>query len=111
VAEAEDRRRRGTERSAKRGERSRIRTLPASEVPAEPKTLDDVARFKAWVVIKTATGEIDARTAHELLYGLNGLRQTIEKRDLAREVLRLRREVERLRQQSSPRGRRARRAV
>jgi hypothetical protein len=78
-----------------KAKRDRRATLPAAgTVPKVPKTLDDAARYAAWLPDATVRGLIDARTSHEASVALREFRMAAEKRDLADEVARLRKELQ-----------------
>ncbi|CAN5872334.1 hypothetical protein BH11GEM2_BH11GEM2_06720 [soil metagenome] len=63
------------------------------DVPAVPKTLDDATKYYAWIVNAVATGRLDARSGHECSFALHGFRAAAEKRDLEREIKKLRDEL------------------
>lgn len=53
-----------------RGRGKNVRTADPSEVPDRPKTIEDAIEWASWAVWAVATGEIDARTGHEVGYVL-----------------------------------------
>ncbi len=67
-------------------------TLPG-DVPAVPKTLDDAARYFAWLTNAIVTGRLDARSGHEAAFALKGFQSAAEKRDLQAEITKLRAEL------------------
>lgn len=69
-----------------------------------PKTLDDAVRWSAWSMHACVTGVIDARTAHEVGYLVNAFTASLQKRDMQREIEKLRAELAAAKQQSSRRS-------
>ncbi len=67
-------------------------TLPP-DVPPVPKTLDDAVRYFAWLTNAIVTGRLDARSGHEAAFSLKGFQSAAEKRDLQREIQKLRAEL------------------
>jgi hypothetical protein len=63
-------------------------------VPKPPKTLEDAVTFASWLSHAVCIGTLDARTAHESAYALNCFKAAVEKRDLLREVEKLRTELD-----------------
>jgi hypothetical protein len=47
-----------------------VRVADPEQLPGSLETLEDAARWSAWIVNAAATGLIDARTSHELAYSL-----------------------------------------
>ncbi len=70
--------------------RAEVRTVDAKDTPGKLDDLDDCVRWAGWVARAVATGKIDARTARETSYAIITLRGSLEKRDLARDLARLR---------------------
>ena len=64
-----------------------------SDVPPPPKNLDDAVKFASWLTHAVCVGTLDARSAHEAGYCLNAFRGAAEKRDLQREIQKLRAEL------------------
>lgn len=62
-------------------------------VPKAPKTLEDAVQWSSWAMYAVATGEIDARTGHEVGYLVNAFKAAVEKRDLLQEIEKLRAEL------------------
>jgi len=62
-------------------------------VPPVPKNLEDATKYFAWLVDMGATGQMDARTVHECAFALKGFQSAAEKRDLEREIKKLREEL------------------
>ena len=69
-------------------------------VPEIPKTLDDAAKYFAWLVDQGARGAMDARTVHECAFALKGFQSAAEKRDMEREIKKLRDELAHARKES-----------
>jgi hypothetical protein len=63
------------------------------DIPPFPKNLEDATKYFAWIVDAIARGKIDARSGHEMSYALNGFKAAAEKRDMQREIKRLREQV------------------
>ncbi len=74
--------------------RAEVRTVEPKDTPGPLNDLDDLVRWASWVAIAVATGLIDARTARETSYALITFRGGIEKRDLSKELARLREEFD-----------------
>jgi hypothetical protein len=70
----------------------------ALEPPPEPRTLEDVITWQAWVTVALATRQIDKPTASGLTYSLQNLRGALASRDLEREIQALRGEIAALKQ-------------
>lgn len=70
--------------------RAEVRTVDAKDTPGKLTDLDDLVRWAAWTAKAVATGKIDARTARETAYALTCFRGGLEKRDLARDLAKLR---------------------
>jgi hypothetical protein len=68
----------------------------AANVPAIPRTLDDAARYAAWLTDATIRGTIDARTSHEASVALREFRQATEKAALEQQLKELQRQVKEL---------------
>jgi len=62
-------------------------------VPKPPRTLQDAVEWSSWAMHAVATGEIDARTGHEIGYLVNAFKAAVEKRDLLAEIEALRAEL------------------
>jgi len=73
--------------------RRRMKAALPHEVPKPPKTLQDAVAWSSWAMYAVATGEIDARTGHEVGYLVNAFKAAVEKRDLLTEIERLREEL------------------
>ncbi len=71
-------------------QRTMVKTVSTAETPGKLTDLDDCVRWAAWVARAVATGKIDARTARETSYAIITLRGSLEKRDLARDLNKLR---------------------
>ena len=71
----------------------RARAADPATVPAVPKNLEDATKYFAWLVDAGATGKMDARTVHECSFALKGFQSALEKRDLLREIGKLRSEL------------------
>ena len=80
--------------AAKRAARAARAANVPDDVPPAPKTLDDAVRYFAYITHAVATGKLDARSAHEAAYALNGFKAAVEKRDLEREIKGLRKQLE-----------------
>lgn len=80
--------------AAARAARDARAILPPDDTPSAPKTLDDATKYFAWIVSAVTSGRLDARSAHEAAYALNGFKAAAEKRDLAREIKALRKQLE-----------------
>lgn len=63
--------------------------LLSLDVLPEPRTLEDAVRWSAWAVRAVAVGRIDARTCHEINFGINSFKAAVEKRDLLKQVAEL----------------------
>lgn len=89
---AQEARIRGGERcgEARRAKRGEVKTVTPADAPPIPETLEDAVTYAAWAVHAVATGQIDARTAREVNYGLTTFRMGLEKRDLLRQIRELR---------------------
>jgi hypothetical protein len=68
----------------------------AGDVPPPPTTLDEAVAYAAWAVHAVATGRIDGRTGHEILYGLNIFKTAVKDRDIAREIKAMRERLDAL---------------
>jgi len=88
-------RRRGGKRRPSR-KQADVRVVDPDTAPDPPETLDDIVTWASWTAYAVATGTVDARTAREISYALSTLRTGLEKRDLARDVARLRRDLDQL---------------
>ena len=73
--------------------RSRGRAADPATVPPSPKNLEDATKYFAWLVDAGARGAMDARTVHECSFALKGFQSALEKRDLLREIQKLRAEL------------------
>lgn len=62
-------------------------------LPRAPKTLDDAVHWSSWATHAVAAGIIDGRTCHEISVSIREFRMSLEKRDLADEVDRLRKQL------------------
>ena len=71
-------------------------------VPRAPKTLEDAVQWSSWAMHGVATGELDARSGHEIGYLVNAFKAAVEKRDLEIEIKKLRETIASLNKQ--PRG-------
>lgn len=71
----------------------RAKAADPSIVPPVPKNLDDATKYFAWLVDAGATGKMDARSVHECSFALKGFQSALEKRDLLREITKLRAEL------------------
>ena len=69
------------------------RIVTPSDAPPPPKTLEDAVRYFAFITHAVATGTMDARTGHECAYALTGFKSAVEKRDLERQIIALRKEL------------------
>jgi hypothetical protein len=78
--------------ASKESKRRAKAALPA-DVPKAPKTLEDAVQFASWLTWAVCVGALDARTAHESAYALNCFKAAVEKRDLQREIEKLRAEL------------------
>lgn len=85
-------------RGATSDKRSPIITVEASALPTAgpPESIADVVSWAAWATRAVAMGVIDARTAREISSLLTTLRHSLERRDLAKQVETLRRQVQEL---------------
>jgi len=68
--EAREARRRGARRANQKRQTKGARTADPSKVPDRPRTVEDAVEWASWAVHAVATGEIDARTGHEIGYVL-----------------------------------------
>ena len=68
-------------------------TARPADCPAAPRTLADAVRWSSWAMLAVATGDIDARTGHEIGYLVNAFKAAVEKRDLERQIEELRAEL------------------
>jgi|GEM_PF-3003851 len=59
-------------------------------MPRAPKTLDDSVRWASWAMHAAASGIIDARLAHEIGVLVTAFRGALEKRDMLKEIAKLR---------------------
>jgi hypothetical protein len=82
--------------SAKRRREMR-ESLPPG-LPRAPKTLDDAVQWSSWATHAVAAGVIDARIAHEVSVSIREFRMSLEKRDLALEVERLKKQLTELKE-------------
>ena len=78
----------------------RAKAADPAAVPEIPKTLDDAATYFAWLVDQGARGAMDARTVHECAFALKGFQSAAEKRDMEREIKKLRDELADARKES-----------
>jgi hypothetical protein len=76
----------------KRGRPPKVGTFP-DNAPPVPETLDDAAKYFAWITNAVVTGQLDARSGHEAAFALKGFESAIAKRDLEREISKLRAEL------------------
>lgn len=107
---AEALRDRRVKREKREKEQLAKRVEAVEECPPKPATLEDNAEWASWVAWALRGGTIDARTAEALSKALTTHRYALEKKDLAREVASLRKQVEQMRA-SAPGARRSRRAI
>jgi hypothetical protein len=77
-----------------RSRKGRTAAAKSTEVPPAPTTLQDAVDWSSWAMRKVATGEIDARTGHEIGYLVNAFKGALEKRDLQKEIEKLRAELD-----------------
>lgn len=70
--------------------RAEVRTVDAKDTPGPLRDLDDCVRWAGWVARAVVVGQIDARTSRECSYAIITLRGSLEKRDLARDLAKLR---------------------
>jgi hypothetical protein len=65
------------------GERKRRAKAALPEgVPSAPRCLEDAVKWSSWTMRAIATGEIDARTGHEVGYLIARYVESVSKRDL-----------------------------
>lgn len=69
--------------------------MPA-DVPPAPRTLADAVRLFSFITHAVASGKMGARIGHEAAYALTGFRSAVEKRDLEREIVALRAQLDTL---------------
>ena len=81
-----------------------LTTEPVNLPRAEPDTLGRLARWHRWVVRAVATGEIDARTAHEITCSLKELRPVLLNLNLERRVKELEMALKKARKELERRG-------
>jgi len=78
-------------RSDASGKRKReLRESLPPGMPKAPKTLDDAVKWSSWALHAVASGIISDRTAHECAVLVTAFRGALDKRDLLREIGKLR---------------------
>ena len=55
-------------------------------VPSAPRSLEDAVQWSSWAMRAIATGEIDARTGHEVGYLIARFAEAVNKRDLEKRL-------------------------
>lgn len=83
----------GQRRSASSRRSGRPVTVSPEEAPPPPETVEDAVIWASWAVHAVATGRIDAKTSHEIAYGLNALQRALEKTRLNDEIQDLKQQV------------------
>jgi hypothetical protein len=71
----------------------RAKAADPAIVPAAPKTLEDAVKWSSWAMHAIASGELDARTGHEVGYLVARFTEALNKRDLLRKVEELERKL------------------
>jgi hypothetical protein len=61
--------------------------------PRAPRSLSEAATFASWLTHAIVTGEVDARVGYNAAFALKAFQSLAEKRDLQREVEKLRAEL------------------
>jgi hypothetical protein len=62
-------------------------------VPDDPDSIETNTTYAAWTIGEMAEGHLDPKIGHEILYGLRVHLSGVEKRDLQREITKLRQEL------------------
>lgn len=93
----------GLARSVEVRQQKRIlaKTILPDGMLRPPKTLDDAVKWSAWAMHAAVTGVVDARTAHEVGFLVNSFTASLQKRDLQREIEKLRAELASAKQQQA----------
>ena len=68
-----------------------IRTVEEGDTPGPLVSMQDAVRWASWTAQSAATGQLDARTAHELVAALREFRGSLEKAELEGRVKELER--------------------
>lgn len=94
MLDPEARARGGRETARRRKLAQRVRVVTADELPGALETLEDAARWAAWIPGAVATGRIDPKTAHEMIAGVKEKRLAEkDKRDTDRRIRELERQL------------------
>lgn len=78
---------------AKRERLAALRAATPTDIPPKPRNLDDAFEFASWLTHAIVAGRIDARTGHEAGYCLARFQSIAEKRELEREIKKLRKDL------------------
>ena len=93
-------RKRGAKASAKKKLDGKIRTVDASEAPANPTTIAECVAYASWALGAVTTGKIDSRTAHEISVLLAQIQRGLKDSKLVDDVAALREQIAQLRKAS-----------
>ena len=93
-------RKRGARASAKKKLNGKIRTVDASEAPANPTTIADCVAYASWALGAVTTGAIDSRTAHEISVLIGQVQRGLKDSKISDDVAALREQLSELKRGS-----------
>lgn len=68
------------------GGKKGVRTVPVGDAPDPPESLEDAVVWASWATYAVATGQIDARTGHEIGYLIRALQDGLKAVDMEARV-------------------------